>query len=452
MHILQLIEMLNSKYIREHYQEFKISLDKRKSNYPLDEIIKLDEENRNLKTQMQQFQEQKNQLSKNISKLKKENDLKDLNQLLDKATEIKDQIDLVDKKLANTETKINDLIWNIPNILHKSVPYGATSDNNIEIKTWFPDNKDINDFNKLNINKTHEDILIDLDLLDTKRAAKVAGSRFYYIKNDLVLLELSLIRFVIDELSKKGFIPISPPNMMRKEYYKSVTSLADFEEALYKITDPKESQSNQNLEQINEDLFLISTSEHPIAAMHSDEVFSGNQLPLKYAGISPCFRREAGSHGKDTKGIFRVHQFYKIEQFIFSRKEDSELYFNELLNNSEQIFQKLQIPYRVVNICTGDIGVVAAKKNDIEAYMPIQKEYREVVSCSNCTDWQSLRLNIRYDEKNERKYVHTLNSTGLATTRTIVAIVENYLNEDGSISIPDVLIPYFGKSKITKTK
>ncbi len=442
--------MLNSKYIREHYQEFKLSLNKRKSDYPLDEIIKLDEENRNLKTQMQRFQEEKNQLSKNISNLKKENNSEGLNQLLDKATQIKDQIDLVDKKLINTETRINDLIWNIPNILHNSVPYGVSSDNNIEIKTWFPNNKNINDFNKLNIDKTHEDILIDLDLLDTKRAAKVAGSRFYYIKNDLVLLELSLIRFVIDELSKKGFIPISPPNMMRKEYYKSVTSLADFEEALYKITDPKESQSNPNLEQINEELFLISTSEHPIAAMHSNEVFSGNQLPLKYAGISPCFRREAGSHGKDTKGIFRVHQFYKIEQFIFSREEDSEIYFNELLNNSEQIFKKLQIPYRVVNICTGDIGIVAAKKNDIEAYMPIQKEYREVVSCSNCTDWQSLRLNIKYDEKNERKYVHTLNSTGLATTRTIVAIVENYLNDDGSISIPDVLIPYFGKSKITK--
>ncbi len=442
--------MLNSKYIREHYQEFKLSLNKRKSDYPLDEIIKLDEENRNLKTQMQRFQEEKNQLSKNISNLKKENNSEGLNQLLDKATQIKDQIDLVDKKLINTETRINDLIWNIPNILHNSVPYGVSSDNNIEIKTWFPNNKNINDFNKLNIDKTHEDILIDLDLLDTKRAAKVAGSRFYYIKNDLVLLELSLIRFVIDELSKKGFIPISPPNMMRKEYYKSVTSLADFEEALYKITDPKESQSNPNLEQINEELFLISTSEHPIAAMHSNEVFSGNQLPLKYAGISPCFRREAGSHGKDTKGIFRVHQFYKIEQFIFSREEDSEIYFNELLNNSEQIFKKLQIPYRVVNICTGDIGIVAAKKNDIEAYMLIQKEYREVVSCSNCTDWQSLRLNIKYDEKNERKYVHTLNSTGLATTRTIVAIVENYLNDDGSISIPDVLIPYFGKSKITK--
>ncbi|MCL4383014.1 MAG: serine--tRNA ligase [Candidatus Marsarchaeota archaeon] len=442
--------MLNSKYVRDHFKELKDSLDKRKSNYNLDEIIKSDEESRNLKTQLQQLQKQKNILSKDISDIKKKNNQQDFNKLLDESAEIKNQISEIEQKLIKYETKITNLIWNLPNILHESVPYGESSENNIEIKSWFPDNKNLDELKKINISKTHEDILIDLDLLDTKRGAKVAGSRFYYLKNDLVLLEQSLIRFAIDELSKKGFTPVSPPFMIKKEYYKNVTALAEFEESLYKISNPKELQLNKESDQANEELFLISTSEHPIAAMHSDEVFSGNQLPLKYIGISPCFRREAGSHGKDTKGIFRVHQFNKIEQFIFSRQEDSWSYFDELLNNAEQIYQKLQIPYRIVNICTGDIGIVAAKKFDIEAYMPIQKEFREIVSCSNCTDWQSLRLNIRYDEKNERKYVYTLNSTALATTRTIVAIVENYLNNDGTISVPDVLIPYFGKSKITK--
>ncbi len=238
--------------------------------------------------------------------------------------------------------------------------------------------------------------------------------------------------------------------MLRKEYYRGVTALGDFEDALYKISDPKEISGNNEYEKLEDELFLISTSEHPMAAMHSNEVFPASKLPLKYVGISPCFRREAGSHGKDTKGIFRVHQFNKVEQFIFSKQEDSWSYFNELLSNSEEIVKDLGIPYRIVNICTGDIGIVAAKKIDIEAYMPLQKKYREITSCSNCTDWQSLRLDIKYDENNERKYVHTLNSTGIAAQRLIVAIVENYVNDDGTITVPKLLVPYLGKEILGK--
>ncbi len=441
--------MINSKYIRDHLQELKDSLIKRKSDYPLDEIMAFDQKSREYKTKIQNLQKQKNQISKEIAEIKKQGKPGDSN-LIEKSMQIKQDIDKIESDLKSYESKINSLIWNLPNILHESVPYGKSSDDNIEIKKWIPKHKTLDDLKPSMSGKTHEDILIDLNLLDLQNAAKVAGSRFYYLKNDLVILEQSLIRFALDELRKKGYGLIMPPYFLRKEYYRGATALGDFEEVLYSVADPKETLSNPNLEKIEDELFLISTSEHAIAAMHSDHVFSGNNLPVKYAGISTCFRREAGSHGKDTKGIFRVKQFNKVEQFVFSRKQDSWKHFNELLETTESIYQKLEIPYRAVDICTGDIGTVAAKKIDLEAYMPLQDKFREIISCSNCTDWQSIRLNIKYDENNERNYVHTLNSTGIATTRTIVAIVENNLNSDGSISIPDVLVPYFGKSKISK--
>jgi seryl-tRNA synthetase len=332
------------------------------------------------------------------------------------------------------------LLWNMPNVLHKTVPYGEDDTKNAEIRKWGETKK--------GIGKNHEDILTDLELIDIERAAKIAGARFFFMKGDLALLEQSLIRFSIDELVKKGYTLISPPLMLKKKYYGGVTALGDFEDMLYKIEDPKEVSNRKDYEHIDEEMFMIGTSEHPMAAMHAEETFSGERLPLKYVGLSPCFRREAGAHGKDTKGIFRVHQFYKVEQFIFSRQEDSWEYFDELVRNEEDLFQKLNIPYHVIDICTGDIGIVAAKKVDLEAWMPSQQSYREVTSASNCTDWQSIRLDIKYDEKGERKYVHTLNATAIATNRTLVAIVENYANPDGTITVPDALIPYMGKGKI----
>ncbi|MGD0511436.1 MAG: serine--tRNA ligase, partial [Candidatus Micrarchaeaceae archaeon] len=296
--------------------------------------------------------------------------------------------------------------------------------------------------------KNHEEILSDLGLVDIERAAKISGARFFFLKGDFALLEQSLIRFALDELVRKGYTMIAPPLVLKKKYYSGVTALGDFEDMLYKIEDPKEAAGKKDYEHIEEELFMIGTSEHPMAAMHAEETFAGSELPLKYVGLSPCFRREAGAHGKDTKGIFRVHQFYKVEQFVFARQEDSWEYFDELVKNEEEIFQKLKLPYHVIDICTGDIGTVAAKKVDLEAWMPSQQKYREVTSASNCTDWQSLRLDIKYDEKGERKYVHTLNATAVATNRTLVAIVENYANPDGTITVPDALVPYMGKSKI----
>jgi seryl-tRNA synthetase len=266
-----------------------------------------------------------------------------------------------------------------------------------------------------------------------ERAGKVAGARFFYLKGPAAQLDFALMHFALDELTAKGYTVVEPPLMMKRDAYEGVTSLADFADVLYKIE--------------GEDAYLIATSEHPMAAMYMDEVIKEQDMPLKLAGLSPCFRKEAGAHGKDTRGIFRTHQFNKIEQFIFCKPEDSPKLHEELLANAEDLLQKLGLPYRVVNVCTGDIGTVAAKKYDIEAWMPASDCYREVVSCSNCTDYQARRLGIRYREKvgaPPKGFLHTLNSTAIATGRTIVSLLENNQNEDGTINIPPVLRKYMG--------
>jgi len=246
-----------------------------------------------------------------------------------------------------------------------------------------------------------------------------------------VSLDMALMHFALEEMVKKGYTPIEPPFLMRKEAYEGVTALSDFEDVLYKIQD--------------DDLYLIATSEHPMAAMYMNEVIKTEDLPAKFVGVSTNFRKEAGAHGKDTRGIFRTHQFNKIEQFVFSKPEDSWHIHEELIENAEEIVQKLNLPYRVVNVCTGDIGTVAAKKYDVEAWMPAQSAYREIISCSNCTDYQARRLNVKYREKEgepPKGFVHTLNSTALATGRTMVALLENCQQKDGSVLIPKILRKY----------
>ena len=432
--------MLTAKYVRENLEAIKASLQKRGESYPIDKILELDKEWRALKTETQKLEEKRNKESMEIAELKKSGKAGEAEEKIKELSMIKKAIEENAKMLESYEKELNELLWNMPNILHESVPYGKSSEDNVEIKrVGEPKARSL---------PGHEEILRKLEMIDLDNAAKIAGARFYYLKSDIALLELSLIRFALDTLVKKGYVPVAPPLMMKREYYKGVTSLADFEDALYRVGESREAQKRSDIEHMEDELFMISTSEHPLAAMYADHVFSASELPKKFAGWSPCFRREAGAHGKDTKGIFRVHQFYKVEQFIFSRQEDSWKYHEELRENEEEIFKALGIPYRIVNICTGDIGIVAAKKYDLEAYLPVQNRYGEMCSCSNCTDWQSLRLDIKYDEKNERRYVHTLNATAIATERAIVAIIENYANEDGTITVPDVLVPYMGKRKI----
>ena len=324
----------------------------------------------------------------------------------------------------------------LPNLLDETVPLGKDSNDNVQVKTW-------GTIPKFNFPiKNHIDLALDLDQIDMERAGKISGARFFYLKNQVAQLDMALMSFAIEELTKKGYTPIIPPYLMKREAYEGVTALGDFADVLYKVE--------------NEDLYLIATSEHPMAAMYMNEVLKEQDMPLKLAGISTCFRKEAGAHGKDTRGIFRTHQFNKIEQFIFCKPEDSAKLHEELLQNAEDLLQKLELPYRVVNVCTGDIGTVAAKKYDIEAWMPAQNGYREVVSCSNCTDYQGRRLGIRYREKEgaaTKGFVHTLNSTAIATGRTIVAIIENNQQEDGTINIPNALRKYMGnREKIDKKR
>ena len=418
--------MLHIKFIRDNIELIQENLRRRKDNQKLksfEKLLELDAELRELRMKIQELRTQRNRLSREVGKLKKEG--KDATNLMNKVTEVNDAIQSVERKASDLEEELKEIQMSIPNILHESVPFGEDDEDNQVVREW--GGKPEFDFEI----KSHVDLLDTLDLGDIPRAAKVAGARFYYMKNELVLLDIAMQSLALEMLVKKGFTPIYPPFMMRREPYEGVTDLADFEDVMYKIE--------------GEDLYLIATSEHPMAAMHMGEVFEPIDLPLKLAGISTCFRKEAGSHGKDTKGIFRVHQFGKVEQFVFSLPEDSWDIHEELIKNEEEYVQALGIPYRIVNVCTGDIGTVAAKKYDLEYWMPGQEKYREGGSCSNCTAYQATRLDIRYRLKKggtEKDYVHTLNSTMVANTRAIVAIMENFQRDDGSIRIPKALHKY----------
>ena len=424
--------------MRDNIAELRDSIKRRASSYPIEELLKLDEEWRSLKTSLQELQAERNKESLKISELKKKG--KDASKKIAELAELKSKIDESEKELKAKEEKLERLLWNMPNVLDKSVPAGMPPDGNIIIRKWGEVKK--------GIGKSHEEILTSMGLLDIERAAKTAGARFYFLKGNLVLLEQSLLRFTLDFLAKKGYRAVLPPLMLKKKYYRGVAPIATFEDALYAVGESKESAAKKELEHVDDEMYMIATSEHALVAMHAEELFSVNDLPLRYAGISPCFRREAGAHGKDTKGIFRVHQFDKVEQVVFCKEEDEEKYFEEILSNEEQMFQALGIPYRLVTLCSGDTGHQMAKTIDIEGYFPGQKDYRELGSCSTAKVWQSMRLDIKYDHKGERKYVCTLNNTGISVTRMLVCIVENYANSDGTITVPKALVPYMGKAKI----
>jgi len=417
--------MLDIRLFRDNPEIIRANMEKRGLDVSkVDEIINIDTERRTEITKANSLKKERNDVAVKIRNLKSEGG--DIAPEIAKMKDINDSIESLDASIKVKETLLNSKLLRMPNLLHETVPIG---EENITIKEWGV--KDHLGFDA----KSHVDIIDALGLADLDRASKVSGSRFYYLKGDLVMLDYALIKLALDHLYGKGYTVIEPPYMLKKKPYEGVTDLGDFEDVMYKIED--------------EDLYLIATSEHPMAAMHMGEIFEEGDLPIRYAGVSPCFRKEAGSHGKDTKGIFRVHQFNKVEQFIFSNQEDSWEYFEELMSNAEGLFQKLELPYQIVDICTGDIGTVAAKKYDLEGWMPAQGTYRELVSCSNCTDYQARRLNIRYRTKDGNLMCHTLNSTAIATTRTLVAILENYQREDGSLEVPKALRQYMmGKKEI----
>ena len=418
--------MLDIKLIRENPEFVKENLAKRgnpKNGKMLDALIDVDKEWRETLTKLNELRHERKQVTVEIAKLKKAGE--GAHSKVEKAKAIDAEITTIGKQVTEKEVRIRGYLMLLPNLLHETVPFGKDEHDNVQIRAWGQTPKF--DFSV----KNHIDLAVNLDIVDVERAGKVAGSRFFYLKGRGVLLDMALMSFAMEEMMHKGYLPVEPPYLMRREPYEGVTSLSDFGDVLYKIE--------------NEDLYLIATSEHPIAAMYKNEVFKEKDLPLKLTGVSACFRKEAGAHGKDTRGIFRTHQFNKIEQFIFCTPEQSWKLHEELLQNAESLVQKLCLPYRVVNVCTGDIGTVAAKKYDIEAWMPAQEGYREIISCSNCTDYQARRLNIRYREKEgapTKGVVHTLNSTAIATGRTMVAILENFQQEDGSVVVPQNLRKY----------
>ncbi len=394
----------------------------------LNDLIKDDKEYRELLQKAENLKHKRNVASKEISELKKQG--KDVSKKLREVENIPKEIEKIEKEIKKLKEKIDYALIRIPNLLHKSVPIGKDENDNVEIRRWGKPPKF--DFKP----KTHLEILQNLGMIDMEIAAKVSGNAFYYLKGHAVLLDLAIQRFAIDFLMKKGFQIIEPPLLINKRSYEGmIGDPFDFAEASYKIE--------------GEDLFLIPTAEYPLGSMFTDKTFNKDELPLKLCGVSACFRREVGTHGKYAKGLFRVHQFNKIEQFIFCLPEQSWNFLEELQKNSEELYQKLGLHYKVVSICSGDISAKAAKAYDIEIWMADGK-FRESGSNSNVTDYQARRLNIKYREKEGQApigFVHTLNNTALATSRTIIAIVEQYQQKDGTVLIPKILVPYMGGVK-----
>ena len=423
--------MLDIRLIRENPDTVRGNL--RRRNDPeilkrIDALIRKDKEWRRNLSKLEELRHKRNIATQEIARLRREG--KPANSLIAEIRDIPKRIKELEEKNERLREEIDSLLKRIPNLLHESVPEGKDDSDNVEIRRW--GNPPKFSFQPRN----HQEIMESLSLMDGERAAKVSGSGFFYLKNGLALLDMAIQRYAIDFLMGKGYTLVEPPFMMRRKPYEGVTDLGDFENVMYKIE--------------GEDLYLIATSEHPMAAMHMDEVLEKDSLPIKLCGISPCFRKEVGSHGKYTKGLFRMHQFNKVEQFIFSLPEDSWKLHEELQKNTEKLLQGLGLHYRVVNVCTGDIGSIAAKKYDTEIWMADGK-FREVGSNSNCTDYQARRLGIRYREKQglpPAGFVHTLNNTALATSRVMIAVIEQNQREDGSVVVPKPLRKYMNGTDV----
>jgi seryl-tRNA synthetase len=420
--------MIDLKLLKENPQVIKEMLKNRNLDFPIDELINLDKKRRELIVQTQEIKHKKNNLANSIA-IKKKNK-HDPKAELEEMGVVGRKIVSLDEEKATIELKFRRLIMMLPNIIDKSVPVGNNETDNLVIKRE-EDGKKRFDFKP----KDHIDIATNLDLIDLERASKISGARFYFLKNELVMMNQALIHFALDFLSEKGYILAQPPYMIKKNAMEGAVILGDFEDVIYKVE--------------GEDLYMIGTSEHAMASMHMDEILEGKKLPIRYAGISPCFRKEAGAHGKDMKGIFRVHQFEKVEQFVYSRPEYSSKEHDTMLTVTEKFYELLGIPYRIVLLCSAELGKVSAKTYDIEAWMPGQNAHREIGSCSNCTDYQSRRLSIRFRDKTneETRLVHTLNSTLVATERTLVTIMENNQTSKGTVEVPDVLQKYMGDMK-----
>ena len=420
--------MLDMNMFRENKNIILADHDKRNIPYDnINEVIRLDKEWRKARYESDVLRKERNEAARGIAAAKKNNDAEEVERIMKEVATIGSKIEKLGILADDFLEKRDVLRMKIPNILHESVPVGENDQKNTLHSLH--GNKIELDFSA----KTHNEILEENAWVDLDRAAKVTGSRFYFLKGDLARLELALQVYSSNFLIDRGYTLIQPPLMMNKDSYEGVTDLDDFETVMYGIQP--------------DGYYLIATSEHPLTAMRMKEIIEPSELPIKLVGISQCFRREVGAHGLSDKGIWRVHQFTKIEQVIICQPNESWELHEELLKNAIDLWDSLDLHYRVVNICTGDMGTVASKKYDLEAWLPGAKEYKEVVSCSNCTDYQANRLQMRYRTPEGNATVHTLNSTAIATSRALVAIMEQYQNKDGRIAIPKVLQPLMSNQK-----
>lgn len=423
--------MLDPRLLKENPQAVREMLEKRNmADFPIDSLVGLDRRRRELIVETQELRQKKNVLSEAIAGKKKAK--QDTSSELNQMKEISSRLGKAEEEMTKVEEQFRHQIMLLPNLLHESVPVGKDEKSNVIVRqSGTPRRFDFKP-------KDHVDIATGLDLIDIERAVKISGARFYFLKNELVKMNQALVQFALDFLSERGYSLVQPPYLIRKEPMSGAVILGDFQDVIYKIQD--------------EDLYMIGTSEHAIASMHMNEILEGKKLPIKYAGFSSCFRKEAGAHGKDMKGIFRVHQFEKVEQFVYCRPEDSWKEHERMLVLAEEFFAKLGIPYRVMLLSSGDTGKISAKTYDIEAWMAGQNAYREIVSCSNCLDYQARRLGVRFrDRTNEETIIaHTLNSTLVATERTLVAILEDYQTANGTVEVPEVLQKYMSGIKELK--
>jgi len=422
--------MFDVKYIIDNPEKIKEGAKKKGSKVDIDKIVELHNSRKDLLQKIEGLRATQNKVSKDIPGAKGD----DKEKLLKEMTKIKEEQKELEPKIDELEKQIDELALFVPNPVLDSVPVGPDESGNKVERTH--GEKPEFDFEPLD----HISLGKNLDIIDIERGARTSGTRFYYLKNEAVLLEFALVQFVIHKLSKKGFCPVIPPVLVKEEAMYATGFFPADRNEIYSVN-PGE-----------DNLFLVGTSEVPLTMLHATEILDSKELPKKYCGFSSCFRREAGSYGKDTSGIFRVHQFDKVEMYIFCKPEDSEKQHEIIRETEEEIMQELGFHYQVVNICSGDLGYPAAKKYDIEVWIPSQKKFRELTSCSNCTDFQARRSKIRYkSEDGKNEYLHTLNGTAMASARTIVAIMENYQQKDGSILVPEVLKPYMGGvTKITK--
>jgi seryl-tRNA synthetase len=416
--------MLDPRFVRDNIDIVKTSLNSRNYKLTLDDFLNFEVERRSLQREADELKNKRNAASEEIGKMRSQR--KDASSLIEEMKGVSDTIKEFDDKIKALEEKIEEFLLNVPNIPHESVPVGKDENENIELRKWGEPRQF--DFEPLN----HWDIGEMLGIIDFERAVKIAGARFSLTKGYGAKLERSLMNFMLDLNTSKGYKEVLPPIIVNRDSMRGTGQLPKFEMELFKIVDPE--------------FYLIPTAEVPVTNIHRNEILNEKELPIYYTAYTPCFRREAGSYGKDVRGLIRQHQFNKVELVKFVKPEDS---FNELellTGNAEDILQKLGLPYRVVALCTGDIGFSAAKTYDLEVWLPGQQKYREISSCSNFTDYQARRANIRFKREGKKgtEFVHTLNGSGLAIGRTLVAVLENYQQKDGSVIVPEALRTYMG--------